>query len=295
MKTLYYCFGGGLGHLTRFIAWCHTTSTQPMLLTNCEAAKTPGLLPEGVRYLMPEASDQADKSSLQKWLKENLRQEKPQQLIVDAFPGGILGELCGMPELAAIECTYLARILRLERYLPRLEQSALPHFARIFRLETLKNDHENFIQGLGGLISDIELFDPPEPESDMNRPDISHLPASGFDLIVHSGSEKEVLQLLRFALETAALRNRSSEVVLACPGPAPAPAPASASAILPAGAQHINIYPAGTIIHRAGQVFSGAGFNIMRQMKHTNTPHHVLPFERALDDQFFRAAHYKKA
>ncbi len=38
MKTLYYCMGGGLGHITRFLAFCHTTGVNADLVTNSPAA-----------------------------------------------------------------------------------------------------------------------------------------------------------------------------------------------------------------------------------------------------------------
>ena len=278
MKTAYYCFGGGLGHLTRFIAWCHTTATQPLLLTNCAAAAIPGLLPAGVRCQMPAKDDQLNKATLQSWLARVIAAENPQQLIIDAFPGGILGELAGLPELAGRECLYLARILKLDAYLPRLAGAALPKFAQICRIEKLHAEHECWLQQLGNHITGLSLHDPPAPATASAL--LTGLPPN-FELIVHSGSEAELRQLYHLLRETWLLEGTTGSVVVVSPGPRPT--------CLADDDLHLDCYPAGAVIERARRVFSAAGCNIMRQMAGQKIPHQVLPLPRALDDQFFRA------
>ncbi|HNS08989.1 MAG TPA: hypothetical protein PKN29_04765 [Candidatus Ozemobacteraceae bacterium] len=277
MKTLYYCFGGGLGHFTRFVAWCHTTGEKPVLLTNCPAATDSRLLPAGVTCLMPEQSA-VNKDGLRAWLKEQLLEQRPDRLIIDAFPGGIFGELCEMPELGAIECVYLARILQLEKYLQRTDQLKLPTISSIFELEKLKPEHRDFNRQLCSKISKVELIDPP---ARMVEHIARQLPAE-FSLILHSGPDNEVEELCRYAIETSEIRGSAPHFVVVSSGNRPA--------VCPPTAIHFNLWPAGWLIEKANSVFSGAGFNIIRQMQGTKKPHYVMPFARALDDQFFRFA-----
>lgn len=277
MKTLYYCFGGGLGHFTRFIAWCHTTGEKPLLLTNCPAATDSRLLPAGVACLTPEKSA-LTRDGLRAWLKETLFEHKPDRLIIDAFPGGIFGELCELHELDSIECVYLARILQLEKYLQRTGQYRLPKISSIFELERLKPEHQAFNAQLCSQISKIELLDPP---AQVVEPIARQLPAE-FSLIIHSGPVSEVEELCRYALETSEIRGCETPFVVVSSGERPSSCPPSAL--------HFNLWPAGWLITRASSVFSGAGCNIIRQMRGSQKPHFAIPFARALDDQFFRLA-----
>lgn len=277
MKTLYYCFGGGLGHFTRFVAWCNTTGEKPLLLTNCPAATDTRLLPAGVTCLMPENSV-INRDGLREWLKNTVLEHRPVRLIIDAFPGGIFGELCELPELASVECIYLARILQLEKYLQRTGQFRLPQLSSIVELEKLRPEHQAFNRQLCSKISKIELIDPPARVVEHIA---RQLPAE-FSLILHSGPDNEVEELCRYALETGEIKGSDNSFVVISPGSRPASCPATAL--------HFNLWPADWLIARANSVFSAAGFNIIRQMKGIKKRHYVMPFQRALDDQFFRLA-----
>lgn len=277
MKTLYYCFGGGLGHFTRFVAWCHTTGERPLLLTNCPVATDSRLLPAGVACLVPEESA-VNREGLRKWLKEILLEHRPERLVIDAFPGGIFGELCELPELDAIECVYLARVLQLEKYLQRTGQLKLPTISSIFELEKLKPEHQAFNRQLCSKISKIELIDPP---ARIVEHIARQLPAD-FSLILHSGPDNEVEELCRYAMDTSEIKGSAPDFVVVSSGKRPLECPATAV--------HFNLWPANWLIERSGSVFSGAGFNIIRQMQGAKKPHYAMPFTRALDDQFFRLA-----
>lgn len=288
MTVLYYCMGGGLGHITRFNAFCHTTQTQPVLLTNCAAEITGQIKTFSGRCLFPDARDLSDKASLGKWLQKVLQTEKPRKLIVDAFPGGILGELGALPELRDLECEYLARILNINRYLPRIN-GILPKFSQIFRLEKLHDDHENLLNSLSATVSDLTLVDPPAIRSEgAELEGIAKMLPKKFWAIIHSGNDDEIEQLWQYARQTAELEGVNPGFVVVSPGAKPS--------FLPTSAMHFNIYPADLVMMRATRLFSAAGFNIMRQIrhiqqiKHRKIRHEILPFPRALDDQFFRVA-----
>lgn len=276
MTTLYYCMGGGLGHITRFVAFCHTTSINPVLLTNCKAVKTGMIKTPASRVIFPDDSDQLNQENLRNWIKIILQKEKPKKLIIDAFPGGILGELCNINELQYIECQYLARILDLKQYCRRID-SNLPRFSTIYRLETLHDEHENFLNSMSLTPRNLTLVDPPMPASETSL----MLPPKAFWAIIHSGTEEEILQLWQFARQTAECENTNPELLFVTPGAKPS--------CLTSEVRHLSVYPAHTVINRAERVFSAAGFNIMRQMRNYRARHAVMPFKRALDDQFFRA------
>jgi hypothetical protein len=52
----------------------------------------------------------------------------------------------------------------------------------------------------------------------------------------------------------------------------------------------IDVYPAWPMFQRADRIISGAGFNVMRQAEPYRKKHRFVPFPRALDDQYTRAA-----
>lgn len=286
MKVLYYCLGGGLGHITRFAAFCHTTQTQPVLLTNCTAVRNGQIIVPACRCIFPDARDQYDQASLRKWLQIVLRIEKPHKLVIDAFPGGILGELCDLPELKNLECEYLARILNLKHYLQRINGN-FPKFSKIYRLEKLHDDHEILLNTLSSALCNLKLTDPPAYESQSAEFErIAKLLPKQFWAVIHSGNADEIEQLWRYASQTAELEDANPEFIVVSPGGKPS--------FLPISVTHLDIYPADVVINLAARIFSAAGFNIMRQMQLISQiqtrkiPHQILPFARALDDQFFR-------
>ena len=108
---LYYCLGGGYGHLTRFLAFCHTFSLNPELITASADLIEKFPLPTEVKVHVPDEKAIADQNSFSIWLEKLIVERKPPLFFIDAFPGGILGELCNIKILEQVECVYLARLL----------------------------------------------------------------------------------------------------------------------------------------------------------------------------------------
>lgn len=269
--------GGGLGHITRFAAFCHSTGIRPVLLTNCEAVKSGRIEVAAERCLFPDAAQQSSPAGMREWFLKVLLDEAPDRLIIDSFPAGILGELVDLPEFSKIRSEYLARILNISRYFQRVKGS-LPWFSRVCRLEKLKDDHETLLNSVSSDIYELELTDPPAAETAIST---MALP-EGYWAVIHSGCQEELRQLWEYASQTAICEEQNPGFVFVCPGPRPP--------WLPARVLHLDLYPANTIMAGAARVFSAAGFNIMRQMRSRKSIHEVMPFPRALDDQFFRAA-----
>src|SRR5205823_8488836 len=130
----HYALGGGLGHLVRARAVAEVLGQeeQAVLLTASPFAGdervTGGLPVERV----PDRLER-DPAALRGWIEDLA----PDELVIDAFPGGIVGELCGFD---AAPCRHVARRLRWGRYARRLD-GPLPRFEATFVLEPLEEEH----------------------------------------------------------------------------------------------------------------------------------------------------------
>jgi hypothetical protein len=124
----------------------------------------------------------------------------------------------------------------------------------------------------------LKLFYPFSPEK------FIHISEKSW-IVIHSGPEEEVRQLWNLAAETREFTGAKRQLVLVYPGHCPD--------FVGNTDLHLQTYKAWELLKNAGMVFSAAGFNIVRQMQNTTVPHQIMPFPRALDDQFFRAMIYR--
>ncbi|NLF97416.1 MAG: hypothetical protein GX569_11800 [Candidatus Riflebacteria bacterium] len=276
MTTAYYCMGGGLGHITRFAIFCRHFTLRPALLTNCGLVRSGMIKPDAGPIMIPDEADSIDLDSFRTWISNAIECCRPDTLIIDAFPGGILGELCDLPALKGIKCIYLARILDLSAYQSRLN-GALPAFTKIYRIEQLGDEQQNWLQTLQAPVEELTLPYNSRPVDEKSYH--IELPYNCW-LIVHSGSIDELEQLWQFACQTAEVEELSPNFAMVSPGKKPE--------FLPETVAHYNCYPADSLIEQADRIFSAAGFNIMQQMKGRREKHLVMPMKRALDDQFLR-------
>ena len=97
-------------------------------------------------------------------------------------------------------------------------------------------------------------------------------------LIVHSGPEDEVRELVAYAQEL--MNTQKPEQVLVATRCAMEP---------PEGFALIDAYPVTHLFEHAMRIISGAGFNVMLETEPWRDKHHVIPFARKFDDQFARA------
>ena len=219
-----------------------------------------------------------NKSALKNWICKQIEEIKPDKLVIDAFPGGILGELTDLKELKQIKnIEYIARILKTEIYQKRLE-GKLPSFSRIWKIEELGKSQSLYLEKLSQVnnisVTNLKLN---YPFSDADSS--IHLPPNCW-LIIHSGNLEELQNLYDYAQDVALLENTSPNFAVI--GQIPKPD------FLPSHIPYYSVYPVTSLLEKAGKVISGAGFNIMQQMSNMKEKHIVLPFERALDDQFLR-------
>ncbi|WP_219471702.1 hypothetical protein [Nonomuraea rhizosphaerae] len=245
-----YARGDGLGHLTRMRAYLHTVH--------------PG---EPATILTAWPGD--------------ISRYKPAEVVVDAFPAGLDGEVRVPPGVPAV---HLARLLRWEAYRPLISGSLISgpavsgsvcsgpvRFDRTWVCEPVSEPHLAFLHEISGQVAPLELTDPPAPAQD----------ARGDWLIVHSGPPAETMELVAYARESAACEGLDPRLVLVSPAAPPG---------LPPGVTHTDVRPAWPLFATAGRIVSAAGFNVVRQAAPYRHKHRMMPFPRRFDDQFTRAA-----
>ena len=267
MRVVHYAIGGGLGHLVRARAFLESRglANDAVILTASDYADDPRVLGAIAHERVPKSLAR-DRDALRAHLKRRIDAIAPALVVVDAFPCGILGELGAIDGVA---CWHLARRLRWDVYAPMIDSR--PRFARTFRLEPLAPAHEEFLRGCSDAIDDLALEEP-APAS----PPIE----GAYWLVVHSGPEAEVAELVAHACERRAIERVEAPILVASP---------HAPRDLPPDCFALDIHPAHALFERAQRIVSAAGFNVMRQAARYRDKHVVVPMPRRLDDQFARA------
>ncbi|TDD79543.1 hypothetical protein E1293_22995 [Actinomadura darangshiensis] len=246
-----YAAGDGLGHLTRLRAVLHTLRLEgPVtVVTGSPFADDPRVT--GGWHVV----ETADLAAL-----------RPDELIVDAFPAGLKGELARMP---GVRTTHLARLLRWDAYRPLLPSDP-PRFDRTFVLEELDEAHHAYLQTVSDEVLPLALTDPPAEPVDVH----------GW-LIVHSGPAPETLELVAYARDMASAERIRPPMTLVSPQRPDG---------LPPGIAHLDVYPAYRPGPNVDRIVTAAGFNAVRQYAPWRERHRMMPFPRSLDDQYRRAA-----
>jgi hypothetical protein len=262
--VLYYALGGGLGHLARAerVLSALRLRDRAALLTASKFARDDRVVGDLPVVGVPTWLAR-DRAAFRRWLLDAVPALEAEELIVDAFPGGILGELCGL-ELPPAR--YVARRLRWPAYRRRLP-GPLPHYELAHVLEPLELAHEFALEGCASRVEALDLHG-----ADAGEPLLDH----PHTLVVHSGPDDEVAALAEYATE---LRPALPLIVIA-----PRRPPA-----LPPGAVWHDVYPAAPHMPFAEMIVSAAGFNAVGDAAPVRDRHRVIPFPRPLDDQFARA------
>jgi hypothetical protein len=268
--VLYYALGGGLGHLTRARTVLGALGLDDAVLLTASPYARDRRVTNGRRVVEPPGLER-DAAACRRWIESVLARLCPDEMIVDSFPGGIVGELCGASLPPA---RHIARRLRWDRYARRLS-GALPPFTVSYLLEPLAPAHTSRLADCSNRLSSLEL------------PPLAQPPASGplvpgpHWLVVHSGPDAEVVDLARYAAELRSEEGAAAEIVVVSPR-----RPSS----LPPGSTWRNVYPARAYFPHADRIVTAAGFNAMRETEPMRERHRFVPYPRPLDDQFGRAA-----
>ena len=273
MRLAYYALGGGLGHLVRARAFLHTLGLddQAVILTASDYASDRRVVGDIEMAVAPTSLQQVP-GALRDWTLQQLARVHATHLCVDVFPAGILGELCDLPRDLPIEFWHVARLLQWSAYAPCIA-GLPPRFRRTFRTEALSAPHAQFLDAHSDEVLDLTLVDPPLVQAEVTA-------SESYWLVVHSGPQAEVAQLLAYADEIRTIE--SADVPLWVIS-------ANAPAQLPPQTRVLDVYPASPYFAAARRIFSAAGFNIMRQTSACRDKHSVMSMPRRFDDQATRA------
>lgn len=278
---LYYAMGGGLGHLVRARAVLHSLGLEgdAAILTASPFARDRRVVGEVPVHIAPSRPHEI--GPFKSWVAQTLRRLAPDEIFIDTFPGGLVGELVDMAEIAGARLTYVARLLRSAAYFDLYRDALAMRFAGAYLVEPLSADHEAGLRRMiEGEIRALDLRDPALASAGA----LPALPES-FWLVVHSGPGNEVAELLAYARDLQRMENRTDPIVVVSPGAA-----IDLDLLDLGGALHVDVYPATRLFARAARIVSGCGFNIMRQTLPHRDRHSYLPLPRRFDDQFARAA-----
>jgi hypothetical protein len=99
-------------------------------------------------------------------------------------------------------------------------------------------------------------------------------------LVVHSGPEHEVADLVAYADEQRRLERSPAQLKVVSPAAPPE---------LPPDAEAVDVYPATALYPRAERIFTACGWNAMRETEPFRDRHRFVPYPRPLDDQHARA------
>ena len=271
---LYYAMGGGLGHLTRFGEVCRTLGLDDKicLITSSPFSHDSRVVKPGIEVKIPPFSAAKSADNLALWINEIIATYKPDKFFVDAFPGGLIGELCKVLVPSSTEVIHIARILKWNEYKIRLE-GFCQRFSKTYVLEDLEVEHNEFLKSWSDEICNLQLMLPEENPVNLKC-------SEKFWLVIHAGSDNELKQIINVALEDHESSSSNAELIIVTPGKRPK--------TVPDEIRHESIFPAFTLFEKAERVYSAAGFNMVDQMRNYRNKHYVMPFARLIDNQFRR-------
>jgi len=266
---VYYAAGGGLGHATRARRVLDALRIEDAVIV----ASAPADARVTGRYRVVQAPC-------------DLRALDPERIIADAFPLGMFGELADV----GVPLDYVARLLRWDEY-RRCVPHPLPRFGTTYlaeevthavpservvaldlRVDAAPAPFERIVdltRSAGVLAGWTGGVPPPRRDGAQPAVGTTALPW----LVVHSGPESEVRELVAYAEELQRIEGDASEIVVA-----------SQCGI------GVDIIPASALFAGAKRIVSAAGFNVMLETEPYRDKHHIVPMPRRFDDQFARAA-----
>ncbi len=269
--VVYYALGGGLGHLTRARGVLAKLGLGPglagdaVLLTASRYAWDPRVT-GGLPVVEVPSGLGHDRAGFRRWLAGTLSELAPDEVIVDTFPGGILGELCGL-ELPPARL--VARRLRWPAYRRRLP-GPLPAYEVGYVIEPLSTPHADALGAIAGRLERLPLAFTPSTGAALHpEPHVA---------VIHAGPGEELGELIELAHELRS--GPSARVVIVSP---------RRPERLRGDAVWSDAYPVAPHLHHAQLVVTAAGWGAMHDTEHVRDRHRFMPFPRPLDDQFWRA------
>jgi len=270
---LFYAMGGGMGHVYRtWVFIRHFQITEYKIISSNPSVKK-FFAEDQIIFLDPEHFE----DSWEKFVQVSLPILNVSAFYVDSFPAGIIGELCQLSLNAPVY--YIARRMRWKKY-EELTSGFNLSFSKVYQLEPLEPEHEDFIRQHSLEIAPLRLHYPVGSVANI-PPELipSHRPIW---LIVHAFHKEETETLLQYARDVARLENINPCFVVL-----------SDQTIDVFGGMCVQYFPAADWFSLADKIFMAAGFNSVQQA----TPHldkvAFFPFPRKYDDQAWRVASSK--
>ncbi|MCE9786901.1 hypothetical protein [Shewanella chilikensis] len=292
---IYYAPGGGLGHLSRALKVLgFIEAKQALVITSPLPLAVDTLLPKGIQHisLPPRLQSRAELSA---WLKQLLaslnKQQKCRLMLIDAFPGGIWGELGNIP--LPDKLVYIARLLNWNVYRQRVAH--IPRFQQIWFCEWPTPEQEQALSNQTGQRFWLPLLGEDKSQDATSK----GLEKPKQTLVIHSGSLAEQTLLLEHAA-------KAGEAIDIITPPRPSaeadvnsnPLDSNDKSALSdfnhcnnkecqPGLTRLQLYPASDIGWQYQRVICGGGFNLVSEyILHPGAL--FVPLTRALDLQHLR-------
>lgn len=267
---LYYALGGGVGHIMRAarIARYYQLETSFQILTNSACASN--LFPGCNILKLPDACIQ-NPQAISNHLQELLKQQSYQSFWVDTFPFGLFGELDISALTKLAPCHYVARYVKWPEYAGKLKTEG--QFAEAHIVDFLHRDQQTFIHHRANEVHNVVL----DNSSTIPVKNAGNYP--GAWLILHSGNQEELDELVSYALDIAERENCQPKLIVASQHRPTSPVDTLISSI-----------PHAVNLDSVARVISACGYNTMLELAPYRHKHHFMPFPRRYDDQFLRAA-----
>jgi hypothetical protein len=271
--NLFYAMGGGMGHVYR--TWVFI---QHFKITEYKVISANSL----VRKLFTEDHIiflDADRyeESWNAFADVTLPTLHASAIYVDTFPAGITGELSTL--IVNFPVYYIARRMRWKNYVA-LTSGLTLSFSKVFQLEPLESDHEDFIRNRSSQIVSLRLQYPAGSVANIPKELIpAHRPVW---LIVHAFHKEETETLLQYAKDVARLEKINPCFIVLSDQP-----------IEVSEGMCVPYFPAADWFPLADKIFTAAGFNSVQQAQPYLNKVTFFPFPRRYDDQAWRVAAVK--
>ncbi|MDH5400048.1 MAG: hypothetical protein OEX02_17995 [Cyclobacteriaceae bacterium] len=265
--NLFYCMGGGWGHLRRTRVFIDLLNISPVKVITASPLAERLFSSEELVMIDPNLS--GDRKQYNQRLSEIISAENPVAFYIDTFPCGILGELKSVVFSPETNLYLVTRRVKWDNY--RALACTMP-FEKVFLLEEPEPGQLEYLRLCSQEVVTMEL-DYPVPERaepvNFKRP---------MWLVVHGFVEEEVLSLVHYARDEAKLQEQWPEIVVI-----------SDCEIREEGVEWRNEYPASAWFPHAARIFTAAGFNTIQETRPYRHKQKIIPFPRKYDDQFWRS------
>jgi hypothetical protein len=266
-NILYYCLGGGLGHLSRTIAILNSSPKiieHVRILSSSKLSHLASKVSPCPLDTIPEAV-MNDKTLYFKFLQNFIKVHSIKVIILDTFPFGMFGEMNYIDE--QIPRILIARYLNWDKYKQRINEIHNIFPGKSLVLEPQGNEYFNILKEK----SEIEYLNKP-----VILRDVREIEFRDKFLIIHSGPDDEMERLIKKA------KLRMAEYGIA---------EDNYDIIKPSN----DIFPAYSIIHSYKYIVSAAGYNMCGIAAELREKSEIFlhPFKRKFDDQFLRIKNFE--